>query len=728
MSTSTYEGSDVIYAGTGDDTVYGNNGNDEIYGGAGNDILYGESGSDNIYGGDGNDFIDGDVWVAWYDSSENYNQTFIPPDYVPGNDYIDGGDGDDTIYGGGGSDEIYGGAGADLIYADLNMVSVVTLPDGTQYTPPVGTAGDDYIDGGDGNDTIYGGDGFDTIYGGSGDDSIIGSSTNASGDVRDDDCIDGGEGNDTILGGAGNDEIYGGDGNDLIHGDADDLDVSLQGNDYIDGEAGDDTIYGGAGDDTIYGGEGDDTPIGGAGSDSLAGGAGNDTYYYNVGDGIDIIDDVSTTSELNSIIFGEGITVDSLSLTAGEDRLTITIGTEGTDQLQLLNFDPDNWLSSSSVGTFTFADGTTLTYNELLALKTTVSGTEGNDTLTGDDLANNLVAKGGNDVLYGLGNSDILNGGTGADTMYGGAGNDTYIVDDTGDLVVELADEGTDTVESSVTYTLTDNVENLTLTGSSAINGTGNDLNNVLTGNSAANTLDGKAGADTMTGGAGNDTYYVDNAGDVIVENTGEGTDWVYSSITCTLGSNIEKLTLTGSRAISGTGNELSNSITGNCANNILTGLAGNDTLSGGDGADTLIGGTGNDSLTGGSGSDTYIFNLGDGTDTIVDSGYDATDTDSIAFNSDVLKNTVALFLKGGNLYVSYGTNDVITVSNQTSTTAGIEKITLSDGSYLSQADINTVTGEIIAFASVSGITLSNISSVKNNASLMNIVSAAWHQ
>ena len=100
------------------------------------------------------------------------------------------------------------------------------------------------------------------------------------------------------------------------------------------------------------------------------------------------------------------------------------------------------------------------------------------------------------------------------------------------------------------------------------------------------------SGKDTMTGGAGNDTYVVDNSGDVVIENAGNGTDTVLSSINFTLGANFEWLTLSGS-ASDGTGNALSNNITGNSGSNILSGLAGNDLLNGGAGNDTLVGGLG---------------------------------------------------------------------------------------------------------------------------------------
>jgi Ca2+-binding RTX toxin-like protein len=135
-----------------------------------------------------------------------------------------------------------------------------------------------------------------------------------------------------------------------------------------------------------------------------------------------------------------------------------------------------------------------------------------------------------------------------------------------------VASGGTDTVISDVTWTLGNELENLTLSGAAAINATGNALNNTLVGNAANNILSGAAGTDTMQGGAGNDTYVVDNIGDIVTETLNQGTDLIQSSVTYTLASNVENLTLTGSTVINATGNTLDNILTGNSAANILTG------------------------------------------------------------------------------------------------------------------------------------------------------------
>ena len=231
----------------------------------------------------------------------------------------------------------------------------------------------------------------------------------------------------------------------------------------------------------------------------------------------------------------------------------------------------------------------------------TLTGTANADTLIGGSGNDSLSGLGGNDTLIGNAGNDQLDGGTGTDTLLGGLGDDTYVVDSASDVVTENANEGIDSVYSSITRTLGANSENLTLTGSTAINGTGNTLNNLLTGNSAANTL---------TGGVGDDTYVI-GSGDSVVEASNAGTDTVQSTITYTLAANVENLILLGTNAIKGTGNTLNNRLTGNSAAN---------TLSGGTGADTLIGGAGNDSYVVDNISDVVTELLGEGTD-LVQSG-----------------------------------------------------------------------------------------------------------
>jgi Ca2+-binding RTX toxin-like protein len=242
--------------------------------------------------------------------------------------------------------------------------------------------------------------------------------------------------------------------------------------------------------------------------------------------------------------------------------------------------------------------------------------------LAGDD---GLYGEAGRDTLEGGSGNDTLDGGTGRDMMIGGTEDDTYYVDQSNDGVMENANEGIDTVFASADFALSNDVEHLTLTGFTAVNGTGNSLDNILTGNILANvldgqdgndTLDGSSGGDTMIGGLGDDVYYVSSPFDVVTEYLNEGIDTVFSTGSLTLADHVENLSLVGGAGTAGTGNELANSITGNALANTLDGeagrdelfgLSGNDTLNGGADNDTLWGGTGDDSLLGGGGSDRLI-------------------------------------------------------------------------------------------------------------------------
>ena len=316
------------------------------------------------------------------------------------------------------------------------------------------------------------------------------------------------------------------------------------GDNVLNGGAGNDTLNGLAGNDTLNGSAGNDTLYGGGGIDTMIGGLGNDTYYVdNAGD---IITELAN-SGIDSVYA-------SVSRTLGSNQENLVL-----------------------IGTGAI-DGT----GNILA-----------NIINGNKQANSLFGLNGNDKLNGGEGDDILNGGAGSDTMTGGLGNDTYYVDNLGDVIIETSTLATEieTVFSSVTRNLGlgSNLENLTLTGTAAIKGIGNELNNILVGNSGANILRGGTGSDTMAGGLGNDTYYVNNAGDVTTELAGAGIDTVFSSVTWILGANIENLTLTGTAAINGIGNVLDNTLTGNTGANILNGGLGNDTLTGGAGQDIFV-------------------------------------------------------------------------------------------------------------------------------------------
>ncbi|MDP3455040.1 carbohydrate-binding domain-containing protein [Methyloversatilis sp.] len=454
------------------------------------------------------------------------------------------------------------------------------------------------------------------------------------------DSLSGGLGNDTLIGMSGIDEIKGGIGDDLLIGDLltnevfsalGTLHSSLAGHvqqstaapssyNTLYGGAGNDTLVGAATGDYLDGGSGADYLIGGAGSDRLLGDSGDDVYFFRSGDGHDLILEYATSGSFDTIRFGEGITSDTIvfsSPTGSSNDLVITYGTG--DSITLVNALKDERFNVERIefdaSPQWVIDLTNPTSPVWIAQPGGLNGTSGDDTIVG--------GTGGDLISGGLGN-DWLDGGLGDDTLIGGAGDDVYGVDSALDVVTENAGEGTDTVQSSVSYALGANIENLTLTGTAAINATGNSLNNVLTGNSAANVLNGGAGADTMSGGLGDDTYVVDSSSDVVIENASAGADTVQSSVTFTLGANLENLTLTGSANVNGTGNNDHNSLTGNGGNNILSGGTGYDYLFGGAGDDTLDGGSEDDYLRGESGNDVLIggagfdvLNGGEGADTM---------------------------------------------------------------------------------------------------------------
>jgi Ca2+-binding RTX toxin-like protein len=405
---------------------------------------------------------------------------------------------------------------------------------------------------------------------------------------------------DYIVGTFNNDTTNGLGGNDYLFGEA--------GNDRLTGGLGSDTLLGDFDNDTLIGETGNDILNGGAGIDSMVGGVGNDSYYINTL--ADVVVETSTVSgEIDSVYASI-----SYRLGANVERLFLT-GTAANG-------------TGNNSNNFIFGN----------AGNNRLDGGNGNDVLNGAAGKDTLIGNFGNDTLIGGAGNDILLGGVGIDSMVGGVGSDIYYVNTLADVVVETSTVAgeIDSVYASISYSLGANVERLFLTGTAAINGTGNNRNNFISGNAGNNAINGgngndvlngedgndtliggagndillgEAGSDRMIGGVGNDNYYVNTLADVVVETStlaGE-IDSVYSSISYSLGANVERLFLTGTAA-NATGNNSNNFISGNAGNNILVGGSGNDTLIGAAGNDTLIGSVGNDTLTGGAGSDRFVF------------------------------------------------------------------------------------------------------------------------
>ena len=543
-----------------------------------------------------------------------------------------------------------------LSYAVLNAVLGTANVDSL-----VGTSGRDALFGYAGNDSLNGGIGADQMSGGLGDDTY---SVDDVGDI--------------VV------EALG-EGSDLVHSavsyslsqEVERLTLTGTSANSATGNAGSNILTGNSASNTLTGLDGNDTLDGKAGTDTLLGGVGDDLYIVDVvGDivqealsaGIDAVQSSVTytlsanvenltmtgssaingtgNAESNTLIGNSGVNTltglggnDSLDGKGGADILKGGAG----DDTYIVDNTGDVVTEIASEGTDTVNASVTYTLSanvERLTLTGSgaINGTGNGDAniLIGNTGNNNLFGLVGNDILDGLAGNDTLDGGTGNDTLRGGQGDDTYVLDSATDIVVELSGEGNDLVNASATYTLSSEVERLTLTGTTAINGTGNAVANTLTGNSGVNTLtglggndvlNGGAGADILKGGTGDDSYVVDNTGDVVTELAGEGNDLVSSSVTYTLASEVEALTLTGSSAINATGNAAANTLTGNSGNNVLTGLAGADVLEGKVGTDTLTGGTGND---------TYVMARTFGADTVIENDATAANLDIARFVTGV--------------------------------------------------------------------------------------------
>ncbi len=566
---------DVITGDAQDNYLWGEEGNDSIAGGGGSDMLTGTSGNDTLDGGDGRD-------------RANYSDDYRGP----------------APTGKGVTVNLATGVATDNWGNTDKLVSIEDVS-GSRYADTLtGNAADNSLNADDGNDTLSGDAGNDWLDAGAGSDSLLGGAGM--------DQLSGGAGNDTIDGGADRDRVtyfndYGpiaptGKGvivdltlgtatdnwgntdklvgiedvsgsryGDVLTGDAND-------NNFY-GDDGNDTLAGGAGNDWLDAGAGNDSLLGGIGTDQLSGGAGNDTI-----DGGDGRDNVIYDNDYGSIApTGKGVVVNLATGVATDNwgNIDKLVGIEAVVGSRYGDF------ITGSAGD-----------NDLF-------GQDGNDTLAGGD---------GNDWLDGGNGSDVLQGGSGVDAFSGGTGNDTIDGGDGRDLVSYTNDYGALPITAVgvkvnlATGVATDNwgntdtlvsIEDVSgsrfadkLTGNGADNalmgGAGDDVlaggggADRLNGDAGDDTLDGGSGIDTLSGGDGSDTYYVDNAGDIVIETNASaagGIDEVVASASHALGLNVENLTLLGG-AINGTGNALGNLIIAGSGVNAIDGGAGIDTLS----------------------------------------------------------------------------------------------------------------------------------------------------
>jgi Ca2+-binding RTX toxin-like protein len=666
-------GNDTVLGGLGNDVLSGGDGDDQLAGGEGDDELEGGSGSDLLMGGKGNDnyYIDTTgltVGVAERVSdTEGSNAIYIrgsatQVDESGGDLTLTFGEGQQLIMEGGlkgGVSELYfvgdssqgetqaaeatqaNDATGFVEWLQLNFWKPVNLTAATSTSALYGGSGNDTLtastsaitlNGGWGDDqyTIkkadqvvveYDHGGVDTVYsdvtftlgaaieklvlnaaaggatgtGNTMDNWLIGNASNNK--------LYGNQGNDTLDGGSGTDTMEGGEGDDVYEfstssdsakeltgqgtdtiryssslsnfvldmskfGEVENLTLTGTYSNSATGNVLNNRLTGNAMVNTLVGGEGNDTLDGGIGSDSLNGGLGDDLFI------------MSAITDKTTELVGEG---------------NDTVQFAGTVDLTLAQFaNIENATLLDGAGTFD------------------VTGTMADNVLIGNTSANTLTGNDGNDTLIGGGGEDVLQGGT---------GDDTYFVDSEGDQIVEAANGGTDTVLTSISWTLGATQENLTLLGGAWADLTGNAGINTLTGNDGNNVLDGRGGNDVLIGGLGDDTYRME-AGDTLTEVAGGGTDTIVvaGSLDLSLApyAHFENLTLEGAGEFEATGNGQNNALTGNDQKNRLTGGDGNDTLDGALGVDLLIGGKGDDTYVMTTALDTVTELAGEGTDTVM--------------------------------------------------------------------------------------------------------------
>ncbi|MDH0886788.1 type I secretion C-terminal target domain-containing protein [Acinetobacter sp. GD03873] len=693
-----YATGSTIFGGAGDDVIHGNSGVDELYGGDGLDQLYGgdsddylDGGADNdqIYGGLGNDTLTGGTGNDLLDGDEGNDNL----QGGAGNDILIAGSGDDILTGGMDNDELTGGAGNDTyIFAanfghDIvnnydsgqNRQDVIQFTDGltqgdftfrrnnddlvirtvdgessitvqnyfyldalgyyridqiqfsdsttldieavkalvllgtaeadvlrayTTGSTISGEAGDDVIHGNIGSDQLYGGDGQDQLYGDNGNDHLEGGADN--------DQLYAGNGNDVLIGGSGNDLLDAGDGSDQLYGGT--------GDDVLNGGAGNDLLDGGDGSDQLNGGMGDDILIGGTGDDVLIGGQGNDIYRLDLGWGQDTIQyESKSQTDIDTIEFININPDDLIVRKVGQDMVIIHRITG--DQL-IVESQFSDYLSNKPINKVRFDDQTE--WDEAALNIQAVKGTELDDIIEGTTDHDVIHAGDGDDIVYGR--SVYSETPESQYFVYGGAGNDKIYA--TGYLD---GGAGDDEIEGA----------------GHLLGGEGNDILN------GQGVLEGQAGNDTLTGQG---KLY-----------GGDGQD--HLTLTGLYGDELGLLA-------GGSGDDIL--IVDVNRRQFVNGSNQNEFIQDDDGyhaiQDTELteaqravyveGGQGNDTIYGSFGDEVYLFNLGDGQDTIIERPA-GQNYSNVAVSFDVLRFGQGIATTDISLH-RYGTDLVIQHSNQT--------------------------------------------------------------
>lgn len=764
FADQTFEGragADHIISGAGNDRLSGGDGDDVLEAGFGADILIGGKGDDVLYGGRGRDIFlfelgDGHDVVYDFNVDDEANVIRFGTGILPSEISVTR-RGDDLLL-----THLNGLDSVALVdwfspYRYTQAFSGIEFSDGTVWSPQ--SINDSFLQqfGGDGDDVIVGvtgrlsqylsgGGGHDRLIGGGGDDVLVGGTGN--------DALEGGYGSDTYLFSAGDgaDTIVEQDaytvdtlkfvggilpehismrraGTDLvfIHGNGTDsivvkkwfeynnglaLDivsfdngVQWTGSDisriftHLEGTVGNDvldlsslvldqSLSGLEGDDVLTTGRGDDVLAGGTGNDVLIGGAGSDVYIFNLGDGKDVIYDVNDRiSEIDILRFGNGISASDITLKRiGSDL--VFVHRNGVDSVTVNRcFDYDDYRYRMEF--VEFSDGTRWTNSFIASQFLELVGTDGNDELKGLEGYGSqiILGKGGDDVISSSRGNDLLNGGKGNDTLSGGGGSDTYVFElgDGKDIIMEV-DFDNDVLRFGNGIVARD------------IAVYRRDFDLVL---SHSNGQDEVLVAEWFSNGIGwKQLERIEFA---------DGTVWLGSDLTTALltfeGSDQDDQ-LSGVKAMQDQifrGNGGNDLLVGFSGNDSLYGGTGNDRLEGGGGYDLLQGGTGSDVLIGGWGWDTYVFNLGDGADVIVEDQWPYSnnyiDTDTLKFGAGITASAIIVYRLGDNLIMNLANgHDRIMISHwfKDGPTPGyyqIEKFEFFDGTRWTSENIPVVYG-----------------------------------